>query len=239
MGVELEDEQKKPKPPRKKVKRQRGRQPKGLGPALPEEEVDRILVHGEVVPDEENGGTRVSYPGHRELAARYGVSPSLISWYSRKHNCMARREQAALRAREMADTKLAEFRADRLAVSRDDQLRIIDKYLARFEEALQQGRVDCTNPSDFNNLSRLKELLTGGPDARNELVPGLRLEDLQRRHKETVEAQRAAPARLRGEVLALPERGEDGDDCVDAVMAEASPAGDLVPVPAVPPVEGA
>ena len=74
--------------------RKSGRPRKGKAPRVPYEELDRILVFGEVVECEGGEGTTVQFPSYRTLAARFGVSHSLIAQYAKKHNCMRRREEA-------------------------------------------------------------------------------------------------------------------------------------------------
>ena len=54
-----------------------GRRSKADGPSFPTVEVDQLLVHGEVIQNEDGTGTHVHYPTYRELAARYGVAHSL------------------------------------------------------------------------------------------------------------------------------------------------------------------
>ena len=55
--------------------RKTGRPPKRDGPKVPYDEIDKLLVHGEVV-EAESGGTTTTYPSYRELARRYGCSHS-------------------------------------------------------------------------------------------------------------------------------------------------------------------
>ena len=79
--------------------RRGGRPRKSEGPRDPYEELDRILVFGEVVPCEDGNGTTVVYPSYRELAERYGVSNSVIAEYAKTHNVQRRRREAQARAR--------------------------------------------------------------------------------------------------------------------------------------------
>lgn len=170
-----------------------GRPRKGEGPRLPYEEIDRVLVFGEVVACDDGKNTTVVYPSYRDLARRYGVSHSLIADYAKKHNCMRRREVAQARIEEKTDQKLIELRSTALAMSKDDELRIIDSYLAGFEKALSEGRVRFDNPGDFNTMVRLKEFVQGGADSRQEVHAILSLEELQARHRrmmKTLEASR-------------------------------------------------
>lgn len=172
-----------------------GRPKKGEGPRIPYSELDRTLVFGEVVECDDGKGTTVVYPSYRDLGRRYGVSHSLIADFAKKHNSMRRREVAQARIAEKTDQKLIEMRAQSLAMSKDDELRIIDTYLAGFEKALSEGRVRFDNPADFNTMVRLKEFVQGGADSRQEVHAVLSLEALQARHHrmmKTIEANQTA-----------------------------------------------
>ena len=185
--------------------RPKGRPPKGAPPALPAEEVDRLLVFGEVVACDDGESQTVVYPSYRDLAERFEVSTTLIAKYSKEHNCLRRRKQAKARIQAQADQKLVELRATAVALSKDDELRIIDGFLAGFEKALAEGRVRFDNPGDFNTMVRLKEFVMGGADSRQEIHASLSLEDIQARHQRMLRVNRAADAAVRGE---LPDHGE-------------------------------
>ncbi len=149
-----------------------------------------------MVPCDDGKNTTVVYPSYRDLGRRYTVSHSLIADYAKKHNCMRRREVAQARIEEKTDQKLVELRATALAMSKDDELRIIDGYLAGFEKALSEGRVRFDNPGDFNTMVRLKEFVQGGADSRQEVNAILSLEDIQARHRrmmKTLEASSPPP----------------------------------------------
>jgi hypothetical protein len=118
-----------------------GRPRKADGPRVPYTEVDRLLVFGEVLSCGDSEATDVSFPSYREIAARYGVSHSLIAQYSKRHDCLRRRDEARQRITARADQKLVELRASAMAYARDDQLRLIDTFLLGFERALADGRV--------------------------------------------------------------------------------------------------
>lgn len=185
--------------------RPKGRPPKGAPPALPAEEVDRLLVFGEVVTCDDGESQTVVFPSYRDLAERFEVSTTLIAKYSKEHNCLRRRKQAKARIQAQADQKLVELRATAVALSKDDELRIIDGFLAGFEKALAEGRVRFDNPGDFNTMVRLKEFVLGGADSRQEIHASLSLEDIQARHQRMLRVNRAADAAVRGE---LPDHGE-------------------------------
>lgn len=197
-----------------------GRPRKRDGPKVPYDEIDRLLVHGEVVKAEA-GGTTVVYPSYRNLAARYGCAHSLIAQYSRKHDCLRRRKETRARVVVKAEQKLVEMRANAIAISKDDALQIIDAYLAGFGEAISEGRVRFDNPTDFNTMLRLKEFILGGADSRQEIHAALSLEDIQARHERMLRASRAASAEERGELIdALPA----ADDDADRFLPDDSPA---------------
>jgi hypothetical protein len=187
-----------------------GRPRKSEGPRVPYEEVDRVLVFGEVVPCDDGNGTTVVYPSYRELAERYGVSNSVIAEYAKTHNVQRRRREAQARIQAKAENKLVELRATAIALSKDDELRIIDAYLAGFETALVEKRVRFDNPADFNTMVRLKEFVMGNADSRSEIHAALSLENLQARHRQVLRVTDASPAE-RGEVdrASLPSAGVD------------------------------
>ena len=190
--------------------RKNGRPKKGELPRVPYDELERILVFGELVTCEDGESTTVHYPSYRDLARRYNVSNSLISVFSKKHNCMRRRRDAQTRISAKADQKLVEIRSTALALSKEDELRIIDSYLAGFEKALAEDRVRFDNPSDFNTMVRLKEFIQGGADSRQEIHAALSLEDIQARHKRMMKEVEATSAKERGDTeysppAALPE----------------------------------
>jgi hypothetical protein len=64
-------------------KRRRGRPARSSVPAFPQDEVKRILIDGEMVP-QSAGPSKLEFPGPRALARRYGVSPSTISRFAQK-----------------------------------------------------------------------------------------------------------------------------------------------------------
>ena len=191
--------------------RKNGRPAKGEPPRVPYEELDRILVFGEVVTCEDGENKTVHYPSYRDLARRYGVCNSVIARYSKKHNCLRRREQATARIAVETDKKLVDLRATAIAMSKDDELRIIDTYLAGFEMALADGRVRFDNPTDFNTMVRLKEFIQGGADSRQEIHAALSLEDIQARHRRMLKTVEASSTAERGELddhmLAVPISG--------------------------------
>jgi hypothetical protein len=159
-----------------------GRPLKNDPPRLPHHEVDRLLVHGELIEGEDGAPPTVVYPSYRDLARRYGVNHSVVAAYAKKHNCLHRREVAQARVSARSDEKLIEQRAAALAFGRAEVMRIIDRYIGAFEAALADGRVRCDNPTDFNTMLRLKEYLDGGPDSRKEVTAGITLEALQARY---------------------------------------------------------
>lgn len=184
--------------------RKPGRPRKGDLPRVSYEELDRLLVFGEEVQCENSESTTTHYPSHRALARRYNVSPSVVSAFSRKHNCLRRRKDTQARVAAKRDYKLVEMRSTALALSKDDELRIIDSYLAGFEKALAEGRVRYDNPSDFNSMARLKEFIQGGADSRQEVHASLSLEDIQARHKRMLHDFENSSARERGEIVYRP-----------------------------------
>jgi len=160
-----------------------GRPKKADGPRVPYEVLDQLLVFGEL-QDCGEGASTVVFPSYRALARRFGVSHSLIAQYSKRHDCLNRRANNRSRVKARTEQRLVELRSEALAVSQEHTLKIIDEFLVAFEEALNDGRIRCDNPSDFNLMVRLKSFLQGGADSRKEIRGDLSLESLQERHRQ-------------------------------------------------------
>ncbi|MCU0686202.1 MAG: hypothetical protein MUF34_28805 [Polyangiaceae bacterium] len=171
-----------------------GRPRKAEPPRIPWDEVDALLVFGESVPCADGLSQATRYPSYRDLGERYGCASSVICDYSVKHNCLRRRAENELHTKVKADQKVVELRATAIAFARDDEVRVIDTYLAGFEKALAEGRVRFDNPSDFNTMLRLKSFLLGGADSRQEVTATLSLEALQARHRQMLRGAGASAA---------------------------------------------
>jgi hypothetical protein len=188
-----------------KPSRARGRPRRADAPIVPWDEVDRLLVFGEKVKDEGTGREVVSFPSYTELAARYGVSKSRIWQYAKRAKCLRRREESREREQARYEQKVVERRAEARALGTEDVVRIIDGYIEGFRKAVDDGRVRFDSPADLDRLVRLKELMLGNADSRQEIQGGLTLDAIQERHR-----------RLRGQLDALtPElagvdAGEEG-----------------------------
>lgn len=173
MGVPEHDE---------KSSRPRGRPRKADAPIVPWDEVDRLLVHGEVAKDAESGQQTTRFPSLAELGKRYGVSKNRVWQYASKHKCLERREHAQLGAQTRYDQKVTERRAEARALATADVVRVVDAYIVGFEQALGEGKVRFDSPADLDRLVRLKELLLGNADSRQEIQGGITLESIQARH---------------------------------------------------------
>jgi hypothetical protein len=218
-----------------RIEKRRGRPAKADGARVPYEELDKLLVFGEQVPCDEKGEqTTVYYPTLRELSRRFDVAVSLISKYAHQHNCMRRREEAQARIHARVDQKLIEFRATAIARTREDELRTIDGFLAGFESAVAEGRVRVDNPSDYNQMIRLREYLMGGADSRQEVHTSVSLEELQARHRRMLLAAAEETGVERGRLVAPESDAEDG--LVYEVVGQIGDADDADGTPAPPPI---
>jgi len=151
---------------------------------IPEEEVDRLLVQGEAKTHPSTGASTIYFPSYREIADRFGVANSSIAQFAAKHNCLARRTELQRKTRVKAEEKLATKRADAIVMSSDETIGIVDAYIRQFYQALDEGKVRCDNPADLNTMVRLKQLLLGDADSRQELQQNISLEVLAARHQE-------------------------------------------------------
>jgi hypothetical protein len=201
------------------AKRKRGRPRNGDRPVIPWPEIDRLLVFGEMVRDQESGREDLRYPSQRELGKRFGVSSGLIGYYSKQHQCMKRREENRHRAQVSFEQKLVEKLAEARAISTAEAIEIVDAYMRAFREALEEGRIRVDNASDFNIMMRLKAFLEGKADSRQEVQGVITLEQMQARHRAlraqleslTPEITGEVQARDRNRVRGLPAEWSDGD----------------------------
>jgi hypothetical protein len=199
--------------------RKMGRPRNADRPVIPWEEVDRLLVFGETVRDEETGRETVRYPSHRDLGRRYGVSGALIGRYSVQHRCMERREENSARERISFEQKVVEKLAEARAMSTAEAIAIVDGYMHSFRNALDEGRVRTDSASDFNTMMRLKAYLEGKAESRHEVQGVITLEQMQERHR-ALRAQLESldpaitgelPPRDRDRTRGLLVEGADGD----------------------------
>jgi hypothetical protein len=167
-----------------KGRRAPGRPRRADAPVVPWNEVDRLLVFGEKVKDEETGLEGISFPSYAELSTRYGVSKSRIGQYATRARCLPRRGEASERERARYEQKIVERRAEARALGADDVIQIIDGYIDGFRKSVEEGRVRCDSPADLDRLVRLKELMLGNADSRQELQGGLTLDAIQQRHQQ-------------------------------------------------------
>jgi hypothetical protein len=175
-----------------KKKRGPGRPKPGDAPRVNYDELDRLLVFGEVV-DAGKGKTKVSYPSYRDVAKRFDVSTTFVAEYARVNNCMGRRDETAHVIEKKADEILIERRARAIALSREEELKIADAFLIKFGEAVEDGRVRCDNPADFDRIVRLKEFIRGGADSRTEVQATVSLDALQMRYLRMQRGSGASP----------------------------------------------
>ncbi|MGE0322276.1 MAG: hypothetical protein AB7S68_08230 [Polyangiaceae bacterium] len=179
--------------------RKGGRPRKADPPRIRYDELDHLLVYGELI-EREGREPEIRYPTYRQLADKYGVALSVIADYSKRHRCRRRRGEAAMRLAVRAEDKLIEKRATKLATNKSGVLAIIDTYIDQFREALKEGRVRVDSVSDFNTIMRLKEFLEGGADSRQEVHTTLTLEQLQLKHKQALQRQDEVDDELSGNV---------------------------------------
>jgi len=202
--------------------RQPGRPRRGESPLVPWNEVDRLLVFGETVTDEATGKSVQRFPTFREIGERYSVSKSLVGKYAAKHNCLKRREENRVREQLQYEKEVVKKRAKARALSTDDAVRIIDDYLQRFEEALEEGRVRFDSPADFNTMLRLKEFVEGRADSRQEIQGMLTLEEIQARHRRLRDQLEGLDPGVSGAVV------HEGDEAPAKGGASVRPAGEVV-----------
>jgi hypothetical protein len=197
-----------PTEPMTKPKRPRGRPKKADAPIVPWDQVDAALVFGETVKDEATGREAVKFPSLADLGARYGVSRNRVWQYASKARCYQRREEARLKVQARVEQKVVEKVAEARALATADVIAVVDSYIHGFKQALDEGRVRFDSPADLDRLVRLKELLAGNADSRQDLRGGLTLEGIQQRHQRL----RAQVDGLTSELAGVDASDEGGSD---------------------------
>lgn len=183
-----------------KPEKKGGRPRKVDGPKVNYQQLDRLLVFGELVESGE-AEPAVVFPSYRALAKRFGVSHSVVSDYAKKHDCLKRRATNQARLEARTDDKLVELLSTVLAVSKERTVRLLDRFIIEFEKSMDEGRIRADSLSDLNLVVRLKEFLLGNADSRQEVHAALSLEELQARHREMLKAVEDASEDERGSTL--------------------------------------
>ena len=164
-------------------KRPRGRPRRADAPIIPWDEVDRLLVHGEKVKDEGSGHETRRFPSLEEIGKRYGVSKNRIWQYASKHKCLERRKESEAREQIRYDRIVTARRAEARALGTEDVVEVVDDYIRGFKQAVTDGKVRMDSAADLDRLVRLKELMLGNADSRQEIQGGLTLDAIQERHR--------------------------------------------------------
>jgi hypothetical protein len=214
---------------RSQLPKRRGRPRKTDGPVVPYDELDRLLVHGEVEPGEDGKSGSPRFPSYRELGGRFGVSHTVIGRYAVQHNCLARRKRAQQVVQSKVADKLNELRAEAIVTNEADMLRAIDRFLVQFETALEEGRVRTDNPADYNLMVRLRAFIMGDADSRKEVLSGMpTLEEIQARYEASRRRWKNSTPAMRGEVPLVEQVSpppsvpvdDDDDNVIDAEWEE-------------------
>lgn len=178
---------------------------------MPWDEVDRLLVFGEKVKDSASGHEAVKFPSLEELGQRYGVSKNRIWQYASKHKCLERRKESQVREQTRYERIVVARRAEARALGTEDVVQIIDGYIEGFRAAVDEGKVRFDSPADLDRLVRLKELMLGNADSRQEIQGGLTLDAIQQRHHRLRAQVEGLTPELSGTAADQPEGGGDGD----------------------------
>jgi hypothetical protein len=85
----------------------------------------------------------------------------------------------------------------------------VDGYITGFQKAVEENKVRFDSPADLDRLVRLKELMLGNADSRQELQGGLTLDAIQERHHRLRAQLEGLTPELAG--MAKETNGEDAD----------------------------
>lgn len=166
---------------------------------LPQGEIERILVHGEPrqLPD---GAWSFHYPGAAELAERYNTSESSIRWIMKRANVFERREQVQTMVRAGVDEAGAALRIDTETKARARVVSIVDRWLDKFEAALDDGAITATSVADLERLVKLREQLVDAQRQQVREEGEITLRELEQRHLNAVHRVGELPPEVCGVV---------------------------------------
>jgi hypothetical protein len=115
--------------------------------------------------------------------------------------------------------------AEQIAVSRERTIQVVDKFLSRFEMALDDGTARTDLPADFERLVRLKEFLLGNAESRTAVEQTLSLDMAQRQHAQVLHDVDEASAAEMGLII-----DTTGFEVLDAAASPAPLLPDAVEV---------
>ena len=147
------------------------------------DEIEKLLVEGELINDGEGKQVRV-YPTSSEVAERLHVSKSWVSKYAKANRCFERRNLLQAKVRAKAQEQLVKEDGKRLAYDTERALQLCDKVLSRYDELVGERGINNFAAADLDKMVRLRRYLQGDADSRQEVTSTLTLDTLQGAHRE-------------------------------------------------------
>jgi len=197
--------------------------PRASSPAIDWQAIDKALVHGEL-RDGPDGSPVLHYPTDTEIARRANVDRSTIRKYRQRSNADERRGRVQERTEALVEEHMATTAAAAIAEGRERALRICDKYLRKFEETLDAGKLRADSVADLNTVVRLMEFASGGADSRTQTEHAVTLEAVQKRFKQRRIAYAAEASPAMG--VAAPPLFGDAEPAALVAAGEEDDAGD-------------
>ncbi len=174
---------------------------------------EEMFVHGGSL----GGDGKMVYPSLSVIGERIGVSKAAVGNHAHRYGWMVKREEAEAGVRS-AEVRNALESGKRPTLGHG---RILDAYLALFEEAILAGRVPIGNFGDFEKAVRFKRQLEAEDRATTERAGVLTLDQLRDRHRGHV----AQESGLSDEAAGILAHGRDEAE------AEAGSAANLAQAP--------
>ena len=135
---------------------------------------------------DKDGRLQRTYPTTKELAIKYDVKQSTLESLISKWGLRKQRKELLKREEALFQEFFLRKRLEKQAIGADDVLRVIDKFILRFEQAVDGGDVSFTSPSDFEKFVRLREFVSGRNDQRSETNMVITLEGVQDRYSNVI-----------------------------------------------------
>ena len=148
---------------------------------------ESYYVQGMIV-EEKRGTIERRKPSYADVARKFKVSKASVAYHAKKANWQKKREKYDSLEKEHINHEVAKARA----ISFADGEEIVDRWISKFEQKLEEGDVRVDSIADLERAMRTKAFLRGQAESRVEMKGAFTLDslaDIHRQHRERFEAE--------------------------------------------------
>lgn len=195
--------------------RRPGRPRLGEAPVFDENDLERLLVHGEFETPTDDSPATHRYPSFRELAARFGISKTAVERFASRHNCLERRAHPGSPVATPRMSVGEQATAERKAKSTPQLVREIFR---KWVEDVHAGEIRIATTGEIERMFRLSADYEAEAQLRAMLPAGvLSLEEMQDLYeRRTREYEQALPGERGLVPIGIDDPSEPQPDVIDA-----------------------